>query len=65
MTYITDTSGSVAAGEAFVKKLRAQCHKLAAIEGTIGRARPELRPDIRSVPYKNYVIFFSLCREPL
>jgi plasmid stabilization system protein ParE len=58
MTYIADASGSVAAGEAFVRRLRAQCHKLAAIDGTIGRARPELRHDIRSVPYKNYVIFF-------
>jgi toxin ParE1/3/4 len=23
-----------------------------------GRARPELRPDIRSIPFKNYLIFF-------
>jgi toxin ParE1/3/4 len=58
MTYIADASGSVAAGEAFVRRLRAQCHKLAAIDGTIGRARLELRHDSRSVPYKNYVIFF-------
>jgi toxin ParE1/3/4 len=24
----------------------------------LGRARPELRPDIRSFPYKGYMIFF-------
>jgi toxin ParE1/3/4 len=41
-----------------VERLRAQCHKLAALPGTIGRARPQLRADIRSVPYKDYVIFF-------
>ncbi|MBI1868288.1 MAG: type II toxin-antitoxin system RelE/ParE family toxin [Methylocystis sp.] len=58
LTYIADASGSVVVAETFVRKLRAQCHKLAAINGTIGRARPELRVDIRSFPYKNYVIFF-------
>jgi len=58
LTYIAEESGSVAIGEAFVRQLRAQCHKLAGINGTIGRARPELRPDIRSSPYKSYVIFF-------
>jgi toxin ParE1/3/4 len=58
LTYIAGASGSVAIGEEFVRRLRAQCHKLAALRGTVGRARPELRPDIRSVPYQNYVIFF-------
>jgi toxin ParE1/3/4 len=58
LTYIADQSGSVAVGEAFVRELRAKCHKLAALDATIGRARPELRAEIRSFPYKGYVIFF-------
>ncbi len=58
LTYIAEQSGSVAVGEAFVRKLRANCHKSAALDATIGRARPELRADSRSVPYKGYVIFF-------
>ena len=58
LTYIATESGSVSVGEGFVRQLRAQCHKLAGINGVIGRARPELRADIRSSPYKNYVIFF-------
>ncbi len=58
LTYIADASGHVDVGEAFVTKLRAQCHKLASDEIVIGRARPELRPDIRSFPYMGYVIFF-------
>jgi toxin ParE1/3/4 len=58
LTYIAGASGSVAIAEEFVRRLRAQCHKLAAIQGTAGRARAELRPDIRSAPYQNYVIFF-------
>ena len=58
LTHIASESGSVAVGEAFVRRLRAKCHELTALETTIGRARPELRPDIRSFPYKGYVIFF-------
>lgn len=58
LTYIATESGSVGIAEAFVRRLRAQCHKLAAIEGVIGRARPELRPDIRSIPFGHNVIFF-------
>jgi toxin ParE1/3/4 len=57
-TYIADESGSVAVGESFVRKLRAKCHKLAALDVTIGRARPELGSDIRSFSYKGYAIFF-------
>ena len=58
MTYIAESSGSAALGEAFARKLRDQCHKLASFDATVGRARPELRADIRSFPYKGYVIFF-------
>jgi toxin ParE1/3/4 len=58
LTYVTQESGSVAVGEAFVKKLREKCHDLAALQATIGRARPELRQDIRSFPFMGYVIFF-------
>jgi len=31
---------------------------LASLPGTLGQARPELRPDIRSTPFSGYVIFF-------
>lgn len=58
LTYIADVSGSVSVAEAFVRELRGKCHKLAALDATMGRARPELRADIRSIPYKNHVIFF-------
>jgi len=56
--YITRESGSLATGQWFVGQLRQQCAKLALLPGTLGRARPELRPDIRSTPFKEYVIFF-------
>jgi toxin ParE1/3/4 len=31
---------------------------LATLTGLLGRARPELRSDIRSTPFKSYLIFF-------
>ena len=58
LAYIAERSGSVAVAETFVAELRAQCHKLAALEAKVGRPRPELRSDIRSFPFKGYVIFF-------
>jgi toxin ParE1/3/4 len=58
LTYIAGESGSVAVGESFVRKLRAKCHKLAALRSAVGRGRPELGAGIRSVPYSGYVIFF-------
>jgi toxin ParE1/3/4 len=63
LTYGACESGSVAVGEAFVRKLRAKCHQLAALQSTIGRARPEIREDIRSFPYMGYVIFFRYVGE--
>ena len=56
--HVAKTSGSVSAGEGFVRRLREKCHELAGLKATIGRPRPELRPDMRSFPYKGYVIFF-------
>jgi len=55
---IARESGSVAVGLGFVAQLRARCRELAALPGTMGRPRPELRPDIRSISHKGYVIFF-------
>jgi plasmid stabilization system protein ParE len=42
----------------FVDLLRMQCKRLASSPGTLGWARPELPPDIRSFLFKGYVIFF-------
>lgn len=55
---VTEASGSRATGRRVVASLRAQCQKLAALPGTLGHPRPDLRPDIRSFPHRNYVIYF-------
>ncbi len=58
LDHITRTGGSLATGQQYVDRLRQQCRKLAALPGTFGRSRPELRPDIRSFAFGDYVIFF-------
>jgi plasmid stabilization system protein ParE len=58
LSYIAEQSGSLSVAQRFVRQLRGHCHRLAGLPGTLGRARPEIRADLRSVPYKGYVIFF-------
>ena len=58
LEYITRESGSLIIGQRFVGALRQQCRELAALPGTLGRARPELRSDMRSFVFKGYVILF-------
>lgn len=58
LRYLTRESGDRALSRAFVNRVREQCRKLASLPGTLGRPRPELLPDIRSFPFKGYIIFF-------
>jgi toxin ParE1/3/4 len=58
LTHIARESGSVSVAQRFVARLRQRCDELAALPGTLGRARPELHPDIRSSTCRGYVIFF-------
>jgi len=56
--FIRDASGSRPIGEGFVQTLRQRCERLAQLPGLLGRQRPELHPDIRSLAFREYVIFF-------
>jgi plasmid stabilization system protein ParE len=58
LRYLTRESGNLTVARAFVDRLQQQCQRLASLPGTLGRARPELRPDIRSFPYRGYIVFF-------
>jgi plasmid stabilization system protein ParE len=58
LSFIARESGSLKLAQEFVARLRRQCRHLAELPGTLGRARPDLRSDIRSFPSGNYVIFF-------
>lgn len=57
-SYIAQTSGSSHVGERFANELIAKCESLASLGGQLGRPRPELRLEMRSVVHKNHVIFF-------
>jgi len=58
LDYITRESGNLIVGQRFVDALRLRCRELAALPGTLGRPRLELHPEIRSFPFKGYVILF-------
>lgn len=58
LDYITRESGSLVTGRRFIGLLQQKCRSLASLPGQMGRARPELRADIRSVSHRGYVIFF-------
>jgi plasmid stabilization system protein ParE len=63
--YIARQSGSTILAEQFTGRLRRKCADLAASPFTMGRSRPELRPDMRSAAFGNYVIFFRYLRNTL
>lgn len=56
--FVANASQSRGVAESFVGALQAKCRKLAALPGTLGQTRPELHPEIRSTPFRGYVIFF-------
>lgn len=58
LEHVTRESGSITIGVAFTDRLQAKCVRLASLPGILGRARPELRPDVRSSAFGNYVLFF-------
>jgi plasmid stabilization system protein ParE len=58
LRYLTVESGDRAIARAFVDRLQQQCRRLASLPGTLGRGRPEFQPDIRSFPYRGYIVFF-------
>jgi plasmid stabilization system protein ParE len=60
-----EQSGSRTIAERFASELRRKCAALADAPIRMGRARNELRPGLRSCPYKSYVIFFRYVADAL
>ena len=56
--YLMVESRSRRIADGFIEQLVARCESLAALPGTLGRERPELKADMRSLAFGNYVIFF-------
>jgi toxin ParE1/3/4 len=62
--YIETAGGSLDTDERFADKLLDRCEELAARAVRMGRKRPELLPGLRSIAYRNYVIFFRYIGLP-
>jgi plasmid stabilization system protein ParE len=56
--YVAEASGSAEIARRFTDAIERKCKELASLPGTLGRQRPELRPDLRSAVHRGYVIFF-------
>jgi len=61
--HVSEASGSVARAMDFIGRLRGRCRDLADLPGTLGRPRAELRPDLRSIAFRGYVIFFRYVED--
>ena len=55
--WIERESQSRAVAETFIDKITDYCEHLATLSTMIGRPRPELRPQYRSITFGSYVIF--------
>ena len=55
--YIEQESQSRSIADAFIDKITDYCEHLATLSTMVGRPRPELRPQYRSVTFGNYVVF--------
>lgn len=58
LRYVATESGDPEVARNFVSRLQEKCRHLAGLPGTLGTARPELHPGLRSTPSHGYVIFF-------
>src|SRR5262245_25569580 len=58
MEYIARESRSTPVGRRFAALLKDKCGHLASFRATFGVARSDLGQDIRSFPFRGYVIFF-------
>lgn len=61
--YIERESASRAAADSFIEKITGYCEHIATLPGMMGRPRPELRPDYRSITFGSYVIFLRYADE--
>ena len=56
-------TGDREAALASIARLTQHCERIAGLPGLLGRRRPELRPDCRSIATGSYLIFFRYLDE--
>ena len=62
--YIAE-QGSPEIAKVILLRLRGHCERLAALPGTLGTARDELEPGLRSTPHKGYILYFRYTDDAL
>lgn len=62
--YLTELADAETA-EIFVEGLVDHCERLAQMPGIFGTARSDLAPNVRSTPYRKYVIYFRYLDDTL
>jgi toxin ParE1/3/4 len=63
--YLTTASKNRTVGLAFAKALREKCERLAELPGQLGRERLDLGANIRSFPFKGYIVVFRYENDTL
>lgn len=63
--WVAEEARSRRVGEEFAARLRARCHHLATLPGTLGASRDELGADLRGVPWRGYLILFRYLDDRL
>lgn len=63
-TYIAEHAGEAVA-DTFLAGLHDLCVRVASLPGLLGTARPDLAPDLRSTPHRNYVVYFRYVDKTL
>lgn len=63
--YIARESASVDTARAFINRLQSKCQRGAKFESSIGRARPDLGPEIRSIAVNNDLVLVRYRHDTL
>src|SRR5947207_11396409 len=53
---------SAAAADHFIERILQTCQKLARMP-RVGRSREDLAPDLRSLPFEKYIIFYRIAKS--
>ncbi len=58
-----EREGNREVAAAFIRKIVAHCKQIAALPARLGRSRPEIHKEYRSMPFGRYLIFFRYADE--
>ena len=63
--FVSDSARDHRPADAIVRALRKQCTKLASVQTILGRARPDLRRNLRSIVFGRYLIFARYSKDKI